>query len=95
MQPRYFNWRPYFFLIIATVLLVVSALPSSRPSTEDLLAVNYTPNPGSDWEVSTPAGQGLDPMLVAEMYYNAAQLETIYSLLVIKNGYLIAEDYFN
>ncbi|GAH71804.1 unnamed protein product, partial [marine sediment metagenome] len=34
-------------------------------------------------------------MLVAELYYNAAELETIYSLLVIKNGYLIAEDYFN
>ena len=45
--------------------------------------------------MSTPAEQGLDPMLVAEMYYNAAELETIYSLLVIKNGYLIAEDYFN
>jgi CubicO group peptidase (beta-lactamase class C family) len=34
-------------------------------------------------------------MLVAEMYHNAAELETIYSLLVVKNGYLIAEDYFN
>jgi CubicO group peptidase (beta-lactamase class C family) len=34
-------------------------------------------------------------MLVAELYYNAAELETIYSLLVIKDGYLIAEDYFN
>jgi len=45
--------------------------------------------------VSTPEAQGLDPMLVAEMYYKAAELETIYSLLVIKNGYLIAEDYFN
>jgi CubicO group peptidase (beta-lactamase class C family) len=34
-------------------------------------------------------------MLVAELYYNAAELETLYSLLVIKNSYLIAEDYFN
>jgi len=34
-------------------------------------------------------------MLVAELYYSAAELETIYSLLVIKNDYLIAEDYFN
>jgi len=34
-------------------------------------------------------------MLVAEMYFNAADLDTIYSLLVIKNGYLIAEDYFH
>jgi CubicO group peptidase (beta-lactamase class C family) len=32
---------------------------------------------------------------VAELYYNASQLETAYSLLVFKNGYLVAEDYFN
>jgi CubicO group peptidase (beta-lactamase class C family) len=90
-----FNWRQYSLLIITIVLLVMLTLASCSPSTEDLLAVEYTPLPGDDWEVSTPAEQGLDPMLVAEMYYNAAELETIYSLLVIKNGYLIAEDYFN
>ena len=90
-----FNWRQYSLLIIAIVFLVLSALPSSGPSIEDLLAVDYTPLPADDWEVSTPVEQGLDPMLVAEAYYNAAELETLYSLLVIKNGYLIAEDYFN
>jgi CubicO group peptidase (beta-lactamase class C family) len=90
-----FNWRQYSLLIITIVLLVMLALASCSPSSEDLLAVDYTPLPGDDWEVSTPAEQGLDPMLVAELYYNAAELETIYSLLVIKNSYLIAEDYFN
>ena len=90
-----FNWRQYSLLIITSVLLVLLALASCGPSIEDLLAVDYTPLPGDDWEVSTPAEQGLDPMLVAELYYNAAELETIYSLLVIKDGYLIAEDYFN
>ncbi|MHC4720663.1 MAG: serine hydrolase domain-containing protein [Planctomycetota bacterium] len=45
--------------------------------------------------MSTPAEQGPDPMLVAELYHNAAELETLYGLLVIKNGYLIAEGYFN
>jgi len=92
---RCFNWRQYSLLIITIVLLVMSALPSCGPSIEDLLAVDYTPLPGDDWKVSTPAEQGLDPMLVAELYYNAAELETLYSLLVINNGYLIAEDYFN
>jgi len=29
-------------------------------STEDLEAVDYTPLPGDDWAVSTPAEQGLD-----------------------------------
>ncbi len=87
--------RQYPLSIIAILLVVVSALSGCGPSTEDLLAVDYTPLPGDDWETSTPAEQGLDPMLVAQVYYNAAELETLYSLLVIKNGYLIAEDYFN
>ena len=91
----YFDWRQYSLMIIAIAFLVMLALPSSGPSIEDLLAVDYTPLPGDDWEVSTPAEQGLDPMLMAEVYYNAAELETLYSLLVVKNGYLIAEDYFN
>ena len=90
-----FNRRQYSLLIITSVLLVLSALASCGPSIEDLLAIDYTPLPGDDWEVSPPEAQGLDPMLVAELYYNAAELETIYSLLVIKNGYLIAEGYFN
>jgi hypothetical protein len=45
--------------------------------------------------VSTPAEQGLDPMLVAELYLDATGLSTLYGLLVIKNGHLIAEGYFN
>jgi CubicO group peptidase (beta-lactamase class C family) len=57
--------------------------------------VDYTPLPGDDWEVSTPAEQGLDPKLVAELYYNAAKLPRLYALLVVKDGYLIAEKYFN
>ena len=90
--------RQHFFLLFASVILILSMLVGcgpSGPSVEDLEAVEYTPLPRDDWEVSTPAEQGLDPMLVAEMYYNAAELETIYSLLVIKNGRLIAERYFN
>jgi CubicO group peptidase (beta-lactamase class C family) len=70
-------------------------LVGCSPSTEDLEAVDYKPLAGDDFEVSTPEEQGLDPMLVAEMYYDAAKLDSIYSLLVVKNGYLVAEKYFN
>ncbi|MFC1799329.1 serine hydrolase [Candidatus Eisenbacteria bacterium] len=66
-----------------------------RPRTEDLEAVVYAPLSGDDWKVSTPEEQGLDPMLVAELYLDATHMETLYGLLVIKNGYLIAEGYFN
>jgi CubicO group peptidase (beta-lactamase class C family) len=87
--------RKKSFLLITSVILFLSVLVGCGPSTGDLEAVDYTPRPGGDWEVSTPAEQGLDPILVAEMYFNAADLDTIYSLLVVKNGYLIAEEYFN
>jgi len=90
--------RRHSFLLITSVILILSMLVGCAPSSssvEDLEAVEYTPLPGDDWKVSTPAEQGLDPMLVAELYYNADKLETIYSLLVIKNGHLIAEKYFN
>ena len=70
-------------------------LDGGSPSKAELATVDYTPLPGDDWNVSTPEEQGLDSELVSEMYLNAAKLETLYSLLVIKNGYLIAEDYFN
>jgi len=90
--------RQGIIVSIISVILLISVLPgcsSGKPTDEELQAVDYTPLPGDDWELSTPEEHGLDPMLVAELYYNAAQLETIYSLLVIKDGYLIAEDYFN
>jgi CubicO group peptidase (beta-lactamase class C family) len=77
------------------LFLILSTLVGCGPSTADLAAVDYTPLTRDDWQVSTPAEQGLDPELVAKLYYNASELETIYSLLVVKNGHLIAEKYFH
>ncbi|MBO6647889.1 MAG: serine hydrolase [Balneolaceae bacterium] len=65
------------------------------PSEEELRSVSYTPLVQEDWPVSTPAEQGIDSLLLAKLYYKATRLETTFSLLVIKNGFLIAEDYFN
>ena len=66
-----------------------------RPRTGELNAVVYTPLIRDDWAVSTPSAQGMDPKLVAELYLEATGLPTLYGLLVIKNGSLIAEAYFN
>ena len=69
------------------------------PSPEDLAAVEYAPDPAPDgavpWPVSTPAEEGLDPDLVAELYWRADRLETVYSVLVVKNGQLVAERYYH
>lgn len=92
----YTSKRHQHSLLISTILiLILPMLAGCGPSTEDLEAVDYTPLPGDDWEVSTTAEQGIDPKLVAELYYKADELETIKGLLVVKNGKLIAEGYFN
>lgn len=77
------------------ILTLLAGCDSSAPSIEDFESIDYRPLPGDDWQISTPEEQGLEPMLVAELYHDAAELETLYGLLVVKNGYLIAEDYFN
>jgi CubicO group peptidase (beta-lactamase class C family) len=91
--------RRSFPLLTSAILILSILMPSSLvgcgPSRKDLEAVVYTPLPEGDWKVSTPEEQGLDPMLLAKLYYEAAELETLYGLLVIRNGYLIAEKYFN
>ena len=74
---------------------VISILVGCACCTWNLDQVDYTPLLLDDWAVSTPEEQGLDPILVAKLYYDAAKLETLYGLLVIKNGYLVAEGYFN
>jgi len=92
---------PRSFPLFSSALLILAILSSSilvgcgGPSPEELAAVDYAPLALGDWQVSTPEEQGLDPKLVAELYYNAEQLETLYGLLVIKNGYLVAEKYFH
>ena len=80
---------------MAIFVLIASSLAGCGATMEELEAVDYAPLPGDDWKVSTPEEQGLDPMLVAELYLNAAELERLYGLLVVKDGHLIAEKYFN
>jgi CubicO group peptidase (beta-lactamase class C family) len=81
--------------ILILSILISSGLVGCGPSGAELAAVDYRPLPGDGWKVSTAAEQELDPELVAELYLNAAELETLYGLLVIKNGYLVAEGYLN
>ena len=86
------RWIIAVAALAAGILILSGCFP---PSEEDLAAVDYVPIAGGDWEVSTPEAEGLNPLLVAELYFNAAQLGTLRGLLVIKNGRLIAEGYFN
>ena len=82
------------FLLFTSAILMVFALGGCSHS-KNLETVKYAPLAGDGWKVSTPAAQGLDPKLVAQLYLDADELETIYGVLVVKNDQLIAERYFN
>jgi len=66
-----------------------------RPDLGNLSPVDYTPAPGGTWTVSAPAAEGLDSTLIAALYARAGTVETIRSLLVVRNGRLIGEHYFH
>jgi CubicO group peptidase (beta-lactamase class C family) len=87
--------RQYAFFVFTSGILSLAMLVACDPGSADRAAVDYSPLPGEDWKASTPEEQGLEPDLVTELYHNASRYETLYSLLVVKNGHLIAEDYFN
>ncbi|MCB0852455.1 MAG: serine hydrolase, partial [Bacteroidetes bacterium] len=90
------KWTPHFTLSYSLWLIVtLFLLTSCGPSVEELTAVTYSPESNQEWPVSTPEDQGLDPMTIAELYYNASKVETIRGLLVVKDSQLIAEKYFH
>jgi len=66
-----------------------------RPRPDELEGVEYAPSPGGDWAVSTPGEEGLVPSLVAELYLEAATMDNVHGIVVVKNGRLIGERYFN
>ena len=66
-----------------------------RPSASELEGVHFAPVERAGFPVSTPEAEGLDPTLVAEMYRDAEALPRLFSLLVVMNGELVAEGYFN
>ncbi|WP_299868121.1 serine hydrolase [uncultured Hoeflea sp.] len=66
-----------------------------RSPASELRGVNLAPVKRVGFAVSTPEAEGLDPEPVAEMYRDAEALPRLFSLLLVKNGRLVAEKYFN
>jgi len=47
------------------------------------------------WQISNAGEQNMDSISLNNLYAEANKLDNLYSLLVIKNGFLVAEKYFN
>ena len=85
--------RVRIFLMLLVVLMVTAFLAGCGATFKGE-KVDYTPLEQDDWKISTPLEQGLPSRFVDKLYKDAGELDTLYSLLVIKNGYLIAEKYY-
>jgi CubicO group peptidase (beta-lactamase class C family) len=83
-------------VLTALLSLAASCGGSSGSGDSQGGVPNYTPATTNDgWQVATPAGQGVDETVLNTAYQEARQLPNLFSLLVVKNGNLIAERYFN
>jgi CubicO group peptidase (beta-lactamase class C family) len=82
---RYFN----IFMITAILLLYSCSKSEEEP-------VSWKPVKMNDgWLISSLLEQDVDSTVVNNLFLEAEQLDNLYSLLIVKNGYLIAEKYFN
>ncbi len=80
-----------FFLALT---LLVSGCSSSKSLSVQVPEPDYWPTAG--WKSSTPEAQGMDSALLAKMLEEISSNNTrIHSLLVIRNGYMLAEAYFH
>jgi CubicO group peptidase (beta-lactamase class C family) len=85
---RYFFCRRLIFLMIS--VLVISC------STETSMEIDITPLQLNDgWKISTPEAQGMSSSELIEAFEKASDMSFLYSIIVVRNGFLVAEKYYN
>ena len=74
---------------------ITNACKSNRePNFEEFLE-NHQSLPETDWIVSNPEAEGLDKNKLQETIATAEDISNFRSILIAKNGKLVAEKYFN
>jgi CubicO group peptidase (beta-lactamase class C family) len=72
-------------LVYSLILLACALLSCDKASQQSVF----------QWPESSPSVQGLDPVILNSAFARAEELGFVDALLVIKNGYLVAEEYYN
>jgi CubicO group peptidase (beta-lactamase class C family) len=73
----------------------VPVLPSAPTSVPVLPSAPTSDWPTSGWRTSPPAGQGMDPDKLTLLLQAVQQKQLkLHSLLIIRNGYIVSETYF-
>jgi len=83
--------------IISVIVLGCSRFPATvvPSSVPTLMPVNSTYWPTEDWRTSTPEEQGMDSQKLEELIATIREKDiSIHSFLIIRNGYIVSETYF-
>jgi CubicO group peptidase (beta-lactamase class C family) len=86
--------KNYLFRItlLGTLLSLLAACTNNQQST--IPSRDYWPT--TEWHVSAPGGQGMDPSILAGIEpYLKANKPYVNSFLVVRHGYIVYEAYFN
>jgi CubicO group peptidase (beta-lactamase class C family) len=93
---------PLYLLVVAILLGPVLTAPASLPTSSAASfagvpsAQNDTPWPTDGWSTSTPEEQGMDSSLLNDMMERIDEHDVrIDSLLIVRNGHLVFEEYPN
>ena len=90
---RNINMLIRIHLIVIPIIVSLMFYSCSKNEEEPYFWQPIILNDG--WPVSTAQEQGIDPIIINNLFVEAKTLDNLFSLLIIKNGYLIAEQYFN
>lgn len=88
-------------MLVSLLVIVMSACAPSIPPTSTAIAIPTTAIPSGaywptdGWRTSTPEEQGMDSKKLEAMLaeINERKIE-VHSLLIVRNGYLVSETYF-
>jgi CubicO group peptidase (beta-lactamase class C family) len=79
------SFRPALF---GAILLIAACGEPTEPRPVDA-------NLNADWRTGSPASQDIDPTTIQNAVTHAKTLPRLLSLLVVRNGVLVVEEYFN
>ena len=81
------------FAILLTVFLICTGFAIQPATAQTDRPVEIWPTDG--WATSTPEGQGMNSTVLADIYTQVRDSDAdIRSMLVVRHGYIVAEEYF-
>jgi len=94
MHNKYFKICTHLRSLNIWVLAAIFLFSGCSKEEEEV--ISWQPvEMGDGLRISTAAEQGVDSLTIDQTYRRARKLDNLYSLLILKNGYLVAEGYFN